>query len=70
MVYFLMTNDVECFSFERNQYLPEVAKRVLKQGLPRLLVQGGEDGVRRDVPQKARGGIRTDNRPESADNSL
>ena len=37
VVHFLMTNDVECFSFERNQYLPEVAKRVLKQGLPRLL---------------------------------
>ena len=32
-----MTNDVECFSFEHNRYEPEVAKRVLKQGLPRLL---------------------------------
>ena len=37
MAYFLMTNDVECFSFERNQYLPEVAGRVLREGLPRLL---------------------------------
>jgi len=32
-----MTNDVECFSFEHNQYEPAVAQRVLKQGLPRLL---------------------------------
>ncbi len=37
VTYFLMTNDVECFSFEHNQYRPEVAKRVLHQGLPRLL---------------------------------
>jgi peptidoglycan/xylan/chitin deacetylase (PgdA/CDA1 family) len=32
-----MTNDVECFSFEHTRYEPEVAQRVLKQGLPRLL---------------------------------
>jgi peptidoglycan/xylan/chitin deacetylase (PgdA/CDA1 family) len=32
-----MTNDVECFSFEHNQYEDEVSKRVLNQGLPRLL---------------------------------
>jgi hypothetical protein len=37
MAHFLMTNDVECFSFEHNRYEPEVAKRVLNQGLPRLL---------------------------------
>jgi len=37
MSHFLMTNDVECFSFEHNRYEPEVAKRVLAQGLPRLL---------------------------------
>ena len=28
---------MECFSFEHNRYEPEVAKRVLRQGLPRLL---------------------------------
>ncbi|WP_455391488.1 polysaccharide deacetylase family protein [[Eubacterium] cellulosolvens] len=32
-----MTNDVECFSFEHNRYEQSVAKRVLRQGLPRLL---------------------------------
>ena len=37
MAHFLMTNDVECFSFEHNRYEPPVAKRVLEQGLPRLL---------------------------------
>ena len=37
MPHFLMTNDVECFSFEHNRYEPSVARRVLEQGLPRLL---------------------------------
>ena len=32
-----MTNDVECFSFEHNRYEPSVARRVLEQGLLRLL---------------------------------
>ena len=37
MAHFLMTNDVECVSFEHNRYEPSVAKRALEQGLPRLL---------------------------------
>ena len=34
---FLMTNDVECFSFAKNQYVSTEADRILKIGLPRLL---------------------------------
>ena len=37
MPYFLMTNDVKCFSFEHNRYEDAVAERVYREGLPGLL---------------------------------
>jgi hypothetical protein len=47
-----MTNDVECFSFEHNRYEPSVAKRVLEQGLPRLLDKLKADGTIREPAHK------------------